>query len=259
MVGSASAPAGSAKSLKRNIKKLRKTRKKRKTRIMNFSNPREIAQLREEIGALRELIATLQASTEVLKADNLQLRRYVCQDDVHAEFDDPTCVGDVMHHEITMMLQALDSGLGDTSTLHDRYLEHFPPSEWDTIRAWRAAAAFLEDEIKASKSRLFVGLSTEGASQTTIDLCRMLLERDRLGQEKYGVSMDRQDLTPSEWDMHHLQELLDAAGYTLRSYQKRKGLEAKVSAFLRKWGTPDCTLDESQEAVDELRKEYEAV
>lgn len=72
-------------------------------------------------------------------------------------------------------------------------------------------------------------------SKTTLELCRLLESRDALGRKKYPQSLDREDLLPSDWEMHHLEELLDAAGYTLRGYQKRKRLEMLVGRVLQKF------------------------
>ena len=110
-------------------------------------------------------------------------------------------------------------------------------------------------------------LDTTGASKVTLELCRMLIVRDKIGQAKYQQTMDREDLKPSEWDVHHLEELLDAAAYTLRGYQKRKRLEMCVAALLRAWddakqqGYEKTAYNEHDLIlvcrVDELRKEWE--
>lgn len=41
-----------------------------------------------------------------------------------------------------------------------------------------------------------------------------LKSRSKLGIEKYGVTLDRRDLSILEWHQHHYEELLDAALYT---------------------------------------------
>lgn len=50
-------------------------------------------------------------------------------------------------------------------------------------------------------------------SDTTRELIRQLVERDRKGLAKYGTTLDRSDLTRNEWLQHMTEELLDAAGY----------------------------------------------
>lgn len=98
-------------------------------------------------------------------------------------------------------------------------------------------------------------ISVAGVSRTTQELIRMLIQRDGLSKTKYdGMTLDREDLNPSDWDQHLLEELLDAAAYRLRSYQKRKKLEARVSAFLAAWETRSDT--DICRAVDDLRREY---
>ena len=39
----------------------------------------------------------------------------------------------------------------------------------------------------------------------------MILERERIGLEKYGHTMDRDDLTRAEWMQHLIEELCDGA------------------------------------------------
>lgn len=47
-------------------------------------------------------------------------------------------------------------------------------------------------------------------------LREMLLQRSQTGIKKYGTTLERTDLTSSEWCQHVLEELLDASGYILR-------------------------------------------
>lgn len=48
------------------------------------------------------------------------------------------------------------------------------------------------------------------------ELRELLKKRSETGIAKYGTTLDRTDLTPSEWCQHLLEELLDASGYVLR-------------------------------------------
>lgn len=48
------------------------------------------------------------------------------------------------------------------------------------------------------------------------ELRTMLLQRSQTGINKYGTTLDRTDLKPSEWCQHALEEALDFAGYILR-------------------------------------------
>ena len=48
------------------------------------------------------------------------------------------------------------------------------------------------------------------------ELCDEIQSRARRGFKKYGVTMERTDLSPSEWAQHLLAELLDAAVYVKR-------------------------------------------
>lgn len=51
---------------------------------------------------------------------------------------------------------------------------------------------------------------------TTERLCELLHERHAKGLEKYGVTIDRDDLTPGQWAQHAIEEMLDGAGYLMR-------------------------------------------
>lgn len=48
----------------------------------------------------------------------------------------------------------------------------------------------------------------------------LLLQRSLLGISKYGTDMTRTDLELIDWHKHHLEELLDAAVYTMRIIQQ---------------------------------------
>lgn len=42
---------------------------------------------------------------------------------------------------------------------------------------------------------------------------KMLLDRSKVGLEKYGVTTEREDLTPAQWAQHAIEEALDFANY----------------------------------------------
>jgi hypothetical protein len=44
-----------------------------------------------------------------------------------------------------------------------------------------------------------------------------LLEREKVGFEKYGQTMDRRDYERRDWLIHLLEELLDASQYAMRA------------------------------------------
>lgn len=61
-------------------------------------------------------------------------------------------------------------------------------------------------------------------SEVTKTLIRQLIARDAHGKAKYGVTLDRKDLTPQQWLQHMTEELLDGAGYaqaTLREIDEQ--------------------------------------
>ena len=51
---------------------------------------------------------------------------------------------------------------------------------------------------------------------TTDKLCALLRKRHKSGLKKYGVTVDRKDLTTEEWAQHAIEEMLDGAAYLMR-------------------------------------------
>ena len=70
----------------------------------------------------------------------------------------------------------------------------------------------------------------EDTSITSVDsivaeIRELLLQRSQTGIAKYGTTLDRKDLKPSEWCQHLLEELLDASGYVLRLKKDLESIE----------------------------------
>jgi hypothetical protein len=55
-------------------------------------------------------------------------------------------------------------------------------------------------------------------------------KRSTVGLRKYGVGLDRSDLSRKEWFIHAQQELMDGALYLERCIQEEEGLELKKGA-----------------------------
>lgn len=51
---------------------------------------------------------------------------------------------------------------------------------------------------------------------TTEELCSMLRERHERGLAKYGVTVDRTDLTAEQWLQHSIEEKMDDLQYMMR-------------------------------------------
>lgn len=61
------------------------------------------------------------------------------------------------------------------------------------------------------------------ASSVTTEIVDSILSRDAHGQKKYGVSLDRPDLSVQQWLQHMCEELMDGAHYALaakREYRR---------------------------------------
>jgi hypothetical protein len=70
-------------------------------------------------------------------------------------------------------------------------------------------------------------------SKITLDLMNLLQQRDAAGLKKYGVTLDRKDLTVEEWLQHATEELLDAAGYMQTALRELHSLRNPKDADLR--------------------------
>ena len=62
---------------------------------------------------------------------------------------------------------------------------------------------------------------------TTERLVAMLRERHARGLDKYGVTVDRDDLTPDQWAQHAIEEMLDGAKYLMRLRDTMANARAK--------------------------------
>jgi hypothetical protein len=63
--------------------------------------------------------------------------------------------------------------------------------------------------------------------------CKLIQGRANIGQVKYGVSIDRDDLTASDWAQHALEEMLDGAQYLIRLKDEMEALQ-KENAELKR-------------------------
>lgn len=55
---------------------------------------------------------------------------------------------------------------------------------------------------------------------TTDTLIAMIRERHAAGLAKYGVTVDRKDLTPEQWLQHSIEERIDDLKYMMRAAQE---------------------------------------
>ena len=83
--------------------------------------------------------------------------------------------------------------------------------------------------------------------QTTNDLISIIRQRADAGLKKYGVTLDRKDLTTAQWLRHLLEELCDGAGYVLAAERKAIETETAVRAAIQL-----LALGDTQGAADVL-------
>jgi hypothetical protein len=68
---------------------------------------------------------------------------------------------------------------------------------------------------------------------STVDrACKLLRGRANVGEVKYGVTIDRDDLSASDWAQHALEEMLDGAQYLIRLKDEMEALQ-KENAELK--------------------------
>ena len=64
---------------------------------------------------------------------------------------------------------------------------------------------------------------------TTTERLKALLDaRHEMGLAKYGTTVDRDDLTPSQWCQHAIEELLDGAAYLMRERDRTQEIEREL-------------------------------
>jgi hypothetical protein len=78
------------------------------------------------------------------------------------------------------------------------------------------ASAIIDDAIQ----------SVAGVSATTATLINQIIKRDAHGKAKYGVTLDRTDLSLTDWLQHQAEELADGAGYALAAKREAEKLLA---------------------------------
>lgn len=69
-------------------------------------------------------------------------------------------------------------------------------------------------------------------SRVTQELVDQIVRRDAHGQAKYNASLDRGDLTLSQWLQHMAEELMDGAGYALAAKREHGQFETDVLAIV---------------------------
>ena len=74
-------------------------------------------------------------------------------------------------------------------------------------------------------------------SKITQQLITQIVDRDIHGAKKYGTTLDRKDLTLSQWLQHMAEELMDGAGYALAAKREHDelvflGVKSKIAVVL---------------------------
>lgn len=65
-------------------------------------------------------------------------------------------------------------------------------------------------------------------SEVEDEVCEKIQARSEVGKAKYGVTMERDDLTHDEWLEHLQHEMMDAVIYIQRLRTREQTIEAKL-------------------------------
>lgn len=89
---------------------------------------------------------------------------------------------------------------------------------------------------------------------TTERLCALLHDRHAKGLKKYGVTLDRKDLTPEQWAQHAIEEMLDGAGYLMRLRDTIAEMRAQIDDLTYERNDLREKLTNTEEALREAHQ-----
>lgn len=103
-----------------------------------------------------------------------------------------------------------------------------PPYTQEQVDAMNAERELeLRLEVDASQASAIINDAIQaavGVSATTATLINQIIERDAHGKAKYGTTLDRTDLSLTDWLQHQAEELADGAGYALAAKREAERL-----------------------------------
>tara|TARA_R100000781_G_scaffold108798_1_gene73501 strand:+ start:185 stop:820 length:636 start_codon:yes stop_codon:yes gene_type:complete len=86
-------------------------------------------------------------------------------------------------------------------------------------------------------------------SRVEDEVCEMIQQRAKIGLNKYGVTMEREDLTHDEWLEHLQHELMDAIVYIQRLRTREESIVQKLQRLINE---PEQVDKDDAEQVDTL-------
>lgn len=98
----------------------------------------------------------------------------------------------------------------------------YEDNSWGIV--WKPYRGLINKEIEES-TKIITEESVSKQDSIVAEIRELLLQRSQTGIAKYGTTLDRKDLKPSEWCQHLLEELLDASGYVLRLKKDLESIE----------------------------------
>ena len=92
-------------------------------------------------------------------------------------------------------------------------------------------------------------------SKVEDEVCDIIRSRAEVGLNKYGVTMERGDLSHDEWLEHLQHELMDAVIYVQRLRTREQTLEVKLRELIVEWKE----YTSPRPLLDAAIKEFEAL
>ena len=88
-------------------------------------------------------------------------------------------------------------------------------------------------------------------SRVEDEVCKMIQQRAKVGLNKYGVTMEREDLTHDEWLEHLQHELMDAIVYIQRLRTREESIMQKLQRLINE-PEPVSDFNKTEQCYDTL-------
>jgi hypothetical protein len=165
--------------------------------IINLTTPfNERAQITEAIKLSR-----FTEAKKLVELHESYTKRYLMSSDVR-KHEEIGCSLDTIEDVITL-IEGVCAGKSDG---------------WCVDWAYDLASDFNSELINAALDEII--------KPSTVDrACKLLRGRANVGEVKYGVTIDRDDLSASDWAQHALEEMLDGAQYLIRLKDEMEALQ----------------------------------
>ena len=91
-------------------------------------------------------------------------------------------------------------------------------------------------------------------SRVEDEVCEMIQQRAKIGLNKYGVTMEREDLTHDEWLEHLQHELMDAIVYIQRLRTREESIVQKLQRLINEPEQVELSMEEEVHSQMKIAK-----